>query len=106
MLALCWGGEDVVDLAKELNRLAELDGFEQIECRGGSMDGSKLEPDDLKKVAKWPTRTEQLSSLSGQMLSAGATLSGQLLGGGSSLASQIKSRMEELEKSGDEVTAA
>jgi hypothetical protein len=40
------------------------------------------------------------------MLSAGATLSGQLLGGGSSLASQIKSRMEELEKSGDEVTAA
>ena len=69
------------------------------------MDGSKLEPDDLKKVAKWPNRTEQLSIFSGQMLSAGATLSGQLLGAGSSLASQIKSRMEELEKTGDEVTA-
>ena len=64
MLALCWGGEDVVDLAKELNRLAELDDFEQLECRGGAMDGSKLEPDDLKKVAKWPNRTEQLSILS------------------------------------------
>ena len=106
MLALCWGGEDVVDLAKELNRLAELDDFQQLECRGGALDGSKLEPEDLKKVAKWPNRTEQLSILSGQMLSAGATLSGQLLGGGSSLASQIKSRMEELEKSGDEVPAA
>ena len=70
------------------------------------MDGSKLDPDDLKKVAKWPTRTEQLSILSGQMLSAGATLSGQLLGGGSSLAGQIKSRTEELEKAGDEATAA
>jgi ribosomal protein L10 len=61
MLALCWGGEDVVDLAKELNRLAELDGFEQIECRGGAMDGSKLEPDDLKRSQNG--RREQSNSL-------------------------------------------
>jgi large subunit ribosomal protein L10 len=106
MLALCWGGEDVVDLAKELNRLASLSDFEEIKCRGGAMDGAKLDADDLQKVAKWPTRSEQLSILSGQMLSTGAALSGQLIGGGSTLAGQIASQIEKLENSSEETTAA
>ncbi len=106
MLALCWGGEDVVDLAKELNRLASQSDFEQIECRGGAMEGARLDAGDLEKVAKWPTRTEQLSILSGQMLSAGAALSGQFVGGGSTLAGQIASYVDKLEKSSDEATAA
>lgn len=106
MLALCWGGEDVVDLAKELNRFAGLAEFQGIECRGGAMDGTKLEPEDLGRVAKWPSRTEQLSILSGQICSAGATLSGQLLGAGGTLASQLASRVDDLEKAGDAGTAA
>ena len=43
----------------------------------------------------WPSRTEQLSILVGQILSPGATLSGQLLGPGGKLASQIKKKSEE-----------
>ena len=35
MLALAWGGEDVVDLAKELDRIAGDKEFEGFECRGG-----------------------------------------------------------------------
>ena len=38
---------------------------------------------------------EQLSILSGQILSPGATLSAQLLSAGSKLASQIKKKSEE-----------
>lgn len=106
MLAIAWGGEDVVDLAKELDRLAGVKDYEGFECRGGALDGARLEAGDVKKVAKWPTRTEQLSLLSGQISSLAATLAGQILSAGGGLAGQIKSRVEELEKAGGESPAA
>jgi large subunit ribosomal protein L10 len=98
MLALAWGGEDIVDLAKELDRLAGDKEFEGFECRGGALDGSRLEAADVKQVAKWPSRSEQLSILSGQISSLGSVLSGQITSAGGSLASQIASRVEDLEK--------
>ena len=98
MLAIAWGGEDVVDLAKELDRLTGMKDFEGFECRGGVLDGARLEAADVKRVAKWPTRGEQLSILSGQISGLAATLSGQILSAGGTLAGQISSRVEELEK--------
>ena len=98
MLAIAWGGDDVVDLAKELDRLAGVKDYEGLECRGGALDGARLDADDIKRVAKWPTRAEQLSILSGQISSLGATLSGQILSAGGVLAGQLASRVEELEK--------
>lgn len=98
MLAIAWGGEDVVDLAKELDRLQGIKDYEGFECRGGALDGSRLEAADVKRVAKWPTRSEQLSILSGQISGLAGTLSGQILSAGGALASQIQSRVEDLEK--------
>lgn len=98
MLAIAWGGEDVVDLAKELDRLAGVKEFEGFECRGGALDGTRLEAADVKRVAKWPTRGEQLSILSGQISGLAATLSGQILSAGGTLAGQISSRVDDLEK--------
>lgn len=98
MLAMAWGGEDVVDLAKELDRIVGMKDYEGVEFRGGALDGGRLEPGDVKAVAKWPSRGEQLSILSGQICSVGSVLSGQLLSAGGALAGQIKSRIEELEK--------
>jgi large subunit ribosomal protein L10 len=107
MLAIAWGGEDVVDLAKELDRLTSLKEFEGLECRGGALDGAGLNAADIKRVAKWPTRAEQLSILSGQISGLASTLSGQILAMGGTLAGQISSRIEDLEKtSGDEAPAA
>ncbi len=105
MLAIAWGGEDVVDLAKELDRLTGVKDYEGLECRGGAVDGSRLEAADFKLVAKWPTRTEQLSILSGQISSLGSVLSGQITSAGGSLASQLASRVEDLEKAGSEALA-
>lgn len=93
--AVVWGGEDVVTLAKEVMRIAEDDHFKPFEAKGGVMDGAPLSADDVKSVSKWPSRTEQLSLLAGQILGPGATLSAQLLGPGGALASQIKSKGEE-----------
>jgi large subunit ribosomal protein L10 len=107
-LAIVWGADDVVSLAKEITRISELKEFEGFETRGGAMDGAKLSGAQVKEVSKWPSRHEQLSLLVGQILSPGATLVGQLIAMGGTLASQIKQRVEDLEKqpSGDSTTAA
>jgi large subunit ribosomal protein L10 len=105
MLALAWGGEDIVDLAKELDRLAGEKDFEGFECRGGALDGGRLEAGDVKRVAKWPSRAEQLSILSGQISSLGGVLAGQITSAGGGLASQIASRVEDLEKAAGGVAA-
>ena len=107
MLAIAWGGEDVVDLAKELDRVSAIKDYDGVEFRGGALDGARLEPSDVKSVAKWPSRAEQLSILSGQISSMGSTLSGQILGAGGTLAGQICSRVDDLEKAeAPEVPAA
>ena len=94
-MALMWGGEDIISLAKEVINIAEDKNFAAFAPKGGVMDGQTLAADQVKAVSKWPSRKEQLSILSGQILSVGATLSGQLLSCGSKLASQIKKKSEE-----------
>jgi ribosomal protein L10 len=91
-LAILWGGEDVVSLAKEVARISGEKGFEGFEARGGAMDGAPLSPEDVLRVSKWPNRAEQLSLLVGQILSPGARLASQINGPGAKLASQIKKK--------------
>lgn len=88
--AVVWGGEDIVALAKEVVRLAEGGQFAPFAPRGGVMNGKTLSSKEVKDVSKWPSRTEQLSLLAGQILSPGATLAAQLLGPGANIASQVK----------------
>jgi len=107
MLAIAWGGEDVVDLAKELDRVSSAKEYEGFEFRGGALDGARLGAGEVKAVAKWPSRAEQLSIISGQISSLGAKLSGQIGSAGGALASQISSRADDLEKAaGGEAPAA
>jgi large subunit ribosomal protein L10 len=92
--AVCWGSEDIVSLAKEVTRLIAGGHYTRFEARGGVMDGEQLSPDQVAAVAKWPSRTEQLSILVGQILSPGAALLSQLGSVGGALASQISQRGE------------
>ena len=62
------------------------------------MDGERLTAPQVEQVSKWPSRTEQLSILLGQILSPGAMLASQLNSVGGALASQI----EQKGKGGDE----
>jgi large subunit ribosomal protein L10 len=103
-LAVVWGGEDIIALAKEIVKISGLKDFEPFKPKGGAMDGQPLTADQVTAVSKWPSRQEQLSILSCQILSPGAKLSAQLLGAGAKLASQIKKKSEEggEEKSGVE----
>lgn len=94
-LAVCWGGEDFIDLVKEITELDKSDEFELFQAKGGVMDGESLTPEKVKEISKWPNRAEQLSMLVGQILGPGANLVAQLKGPGGMLAGQIKSKSEE-----------
>lgn len=94
-MALIWGGEDIISLAKEVIKISQDKNFAPFAPKGGVMDGQPLAAEQVKAVSKWPSRLEQLSILSGQILSPGAKLSSQLLSVGGKLASQIKKKSEE-----------
>ena len=94
-LAVVWGGEDFVSLAKEVAKLHGDTEFEAFQTRGGVMDGERLTPERVEQISKWPSRDEQLSLLVGQILSPGANLSAALLGPGSTLVGQFKKMSED-----------
>ena len=79
-LALVWGGEDFVSVAKEITRLSEAKEFEGFVTRGGVMDGEQLSAARVKDISKWPSRQEQLSILIGQILSPGACVRSTRIG--------------------------
>ncbi|MEL7498586.1 MAG: 50S ribosomal protein L10 [Planctomycetota bacterium] len=94
--AVLWGAEDFVSLVKEVTQLdKDEEQFEVFEARGGAMDGEQLSPERVLEISKWPSRSEQLSMLVGQLLGPGSQLAAQLGGPGGTLVSQIKSKGEE-----------
>lgn len=92
--AICWGGDDIVSLAKEVVRAAKDEKYAPLATRGGIMDGERLSPEKVEEVATWPGRSEQLSLLVRQILGPGATLAAHVLGPGATLASQIAQKAE------------
>ena len=94
-LAVMWGGDDIVSLAKEAIRLQKDEELSAFEARGGVMDGEALSAAKVREISSWPSREEQLSIVSGQILSPGSTLAGCLVGPGGQLASQIEQKSKE-----------
>ncbi len=91
-LAMIWGAQDFVSLAKEVVALDKSQVYKSFQARGGVLDGECLTPERVKEISRWPNRREQLSLLIGQILGPGARLAAQLIGPGGVLASQIKEK--------------
>lgn len=96
-VAVLWGCEDFVSLAKQIAEIIKSKEFEKFELKGGVMDGEALSAEKVMEVSKWPSRLEQISLLLGQILGPGSQLSAQLLGPGSQLAGQMKKLVENKE---------
>ncbi len=103
--AVCWGGEDIVSLAKEITKLIRDDKNAPFSARGGVMDGERLTAEQVDQVSKWPSRLEQLSIVAGQILSPGAKLVSQLTAIGGALASQIEQRGQESQEAAEPAKA-
>jgi len=101
-VAVIWGCEDFVSLAKQIAAIVKMPEFKTFELKGGVMDGEAFSAEKVLEVSKWPNRQEQISLLVGQILSPGATLSGQLLGSGAKLAGQIKKLVENMEEGAEQ----
>jgi large subunit ribosomal protein L10 len=97
-LAVIWGGEDFVSLVKTVTKMTDSGTFPKLEIKGGVMDGEAMDAAQVKKVAKWPNRQEQIAMLLGQILSPGSTLSGQLVGPARKIAGQVKKMIEDREE--------
>lgn len=100
-MAVLWGGEDIVSLAKEVIRLSEQADFAPFAPKGGVMDGQTLSADDVKQVSKWPSREELLSLIAGQVIGAGSELASQLVAPAQQIASQIEKLIEMKEQAGE-----
>jgi len=106
-LAVLWGGEDIVALAKEAVRLHDdTKAAPKFQSRGGVLDGEKISVDRVKEVSKWPGRKEQLALLVGQILGPGAQLVAQIKGPAGQLAAQVKTKTEGEEKGAEEAAPA
>jgi ribosomal protein L10 len=100
-LAVVWGAEDFVSLAKELVAIHKKPEFEKLTAKGGVMDGERLTAEKVAEISKWPNRVGQISILLGQFLAPGSKLLSQLNSPGGKLLSQIKKKSE-----GEEAPAA
>lgn len=100
-LAVVWGAEDFVALAKELVDLHKKPEYEKCTPKGGVMDGERLSPEKVTEVSKWPNRAGQISIVLGQILSPGSKLLSQINAPGGKLMSQVKQKSE-----GEEAPAA
>ena len=105
-MAIVWGSEDFVSLAKEITAIDKSKTFEKFEVKGGVMDSDGLSAEQVLAISKWPSRVEQISLLIGQVLSPGGTLSAQLLSPGGKLASQLEKLVEKLETSAADTATA
>ncbi len=94
-LAIMWGADDIVTLAKEAIRLQKDDSLTSFEARGGVMGEESLTADRVKEISSWPSREEQLSMLAGQILGPGRDLAAALIGPGGTLAGQIEQKSKD-----------
>jgi large subunit ribosomal protein L10 len=104
-MAIVWGSEDFVSLAKEIAAIDKSKTFDKFEVKGGVMDSDGLSAEQVLAISKWPSRVEQISLLIGQVLSPGSTLSAQLLSPGGKLASQLEKLVEKLEAAAPDSSA-
>lgn len=97
-LAVLWGGDDVVSLAKEVVKISEGDEFKPFTTKGGVLDGASLSPEEVKQVSKWPSRGELISIVAGQIMSVPSQIASQLVGPATDIAAQVKTLIERLEE--------
>lgn len=91
-----WGGQDIVALSKEITKWAKQ--IEELEIKGGAVEGRSVSPADVEALSKSPSREELLGKIVGIMLSPASKLAGALLGSGGTVCGAIKAKAEKEEE--------
>lgn len=95
--ALAYGGETVVDVAREI--IALVKEFPDIELKGAVLDGELFSgPEGIERLSKFPTRDEAIGQAVTLIVSPGRKLLGAVKGPGGRLMGIVKAIEEKLEK--------
>ncbi len=93
---VAYGGDSVVDIAKEIVDLAKK--IKAITPKGAYVDGVLMSADGVKELSKMLTRVELQGQVVQLALTPGANVAGALLGPGGVIAGCVKSVIEKLEE--------
>ncbi len=92
--AICYGGESVVDIARELvDWSRKVDVFR---IRGAFLEGRLFSAEQVRKLAAMPNRSELLAQLAGLIVSPAGRIASTLSFLGSRIAGSIKTLTEKL----------
>src|ERR1700744_5630825 len=101
--AVCYGGESIVDIVKELVEQAKK--VEKLKIKGSIVDGQLLHSKATSALAKLPNKKELQAMIVGQILGPGRKIAGQIKGPAGKIAGQIKA-VEEKAKEKEAAPAA
>lgn len=90
--AVCWGGEGIVELAREITETNKK--HKKFEIKGAVLTTGTLNPSGVDDLSKLPSRVEMLGKLVGMILGPGGQIVSLANGPGAQLASQIKTIAE------------
>ena len=94
--ALCYGGNSVVDVARELVDWAKK--ISDLELKGAVLDGQYFDGDaGVKELSKFPTREEAQAKAVQLVLSPGSNVVGAAVGPGAQLLAIVKEIQTRLE---------
>ena len=95
--ALCYGGDSVVDVARELVDWAKK--VENLDLKGAILDGEYFDgAEGVKRLSTFPTREEAQAKVVQIVLAPGAKLVGAALSPGRNVLGVVKELQERLEK--------
>jgi large subunit ribosomal protein L10 len=95
--ALAYGGQSVVEVAREIVKLIE--SMPNLELKGAVLDGQLYEgKDGVTELSKFPTREEAIGRIVTLIVSPARKLVAQIQGPGSALVGIVKAIEEKLEK--------